>query len=298
MSYHEPARVSAPLPEPPQVAKHDQRRQLSLHWQTITHCGYRKPKNEDAFGACELLDGIAKPLPSSGIQTLSADRELAFFVSDGMGGAKAGERASRMVIDGMCDLHLNEQDTDESHIEDDQAFIRMNLLCSALDRAHTEVNRIGSTDPECKGMGATMIGGWFFEHKMVWLHVGDSRIYLLRDGNLRQLTEDQKQAWRLYRRGIISEDDYLRHPQRNLLDQAVGAGVPSLFPQFEEEDIQAGDIFILCSDGMVDGIREADIQNVLKNCDSTKETASRLMQQALDAGGKDNITITMIEAMS
>lgn len=238
-----------------------------------TDVGKRRSNNEDAFRAGLLA--AATPLEST-----------LLVLSDGVGGANAGEVASRMAADGMHEL-LGVQLT-APHPGTDR--------CQLLDGAMREMDRRvrkASEEPGRSGMGATLSALWLAGDQAWWGQAGDSRIYRFRRGQLEQISRDHSPVGRLRASGKLTEEQARAHPMRNLIDQCLGGGGAPAEPETGQFTVQDGDVFLLCSDGLSDGLWDRDIAAGLKLVAAGQDpgaAAHQLVEQAKEASGKDNIT--------
>jgi PPM family protein phosphatase len=229
----------------------------------VTDAGKVRRNNEDA-----LLVGEGKD-------------ETLFAVADGIGGFEAGEVASSIAIEVLKDL------------EPDASFE------AAIQKANRRILAVGRSDEGLSGMGTTLVavrfGGTQEEPVAQIAHVGDSRAYLLRSGDLKPLTEDHSLVAELVRSGDLTRDQAAEHPQKNLITRALGA---------EEEvevdiavlPVESGDRFLLCSDGLSDMVSEGRILEILADSPDDPEIPARdLLSAALDAGGTDNVTVVVVD---
>jgi PPM family protein phosphatase len=229
----------------------------------LTDAGKVRQNNEDA-----LLVG-------------EGEDETLFVVADGIGGFEAGEVASSLAVDVLKDLPPGES------------------FKAAIGEANRRIVAAGRGDEKLSGMGTTVVairfGGTQGEPVAEVAHVGDSRAYLMRGGDMKPITEDHSLVAELVRSGDLTRDQAAEHPQKNLITRALGAD--------EEVDvdtavlpIEAGDRILLCSDGLSDMVSEAGISEILADSPDDPERAARvLLSAALDAGGNDNITIVVVD---
>jgi protein phosphatase len=229
----------------------------------VTHAGKVRQNNEDA-----LLVG-------------EGEDETLFVVADGIGGFEAGEVASSLAVDVLKDLQPDEP------------------FKAAIGEANRRIVAAGRGDEKLSGMGTTVVairfGGKQGEPVVEVAHVGDSRAYLMRGGEMNPITEDHSLVAELVRSGDLTRDQAAEHPQKNLITRALGAD--------EEVDvdtailpIEAGDRILLCSDGLSDMVSETGISEILADSPDDPERAARaLLSAALDAGGNDNITIIVVD---
>jgi protein phosphatase len=200
-----------------------------------------------------------------------------FAVADGMGGAQAGEVASRLAAESFGDV----QRADESP----EAYLR-----TIAKTANARIHRLAQTDSSRSGMGTTLTAALVEEDEIGFAHVGDSRAYLFRDGRLKLLTSDHSLVEELRRSGRLTDEQAEDHPQRSIITRALG---PEREVEVDTMTYRArpGDIYLLCSDGLTTMLREERIEAVLAHAPSLDEAVERLVGEANDAGGRDNITV-------
>ncbi len=208
------------------------------------------------------------------------DEELAVFaVADGMGGHLAGEVASAMAIDAVRRIA-------QCGVRPGVAAMREMAV-----KAHEEIYAHAQKNRHCAGMGTTLSVLWRFGKYAYIAHVGDSRIYRLREGNLEQITQDHSLVEELVRARIITKEQAKTHPRRNVITRALGTQGENQ-PDLLAADIQKDDVWLLCSDGLSGMVEDADIRRVLMEY-SLEEAADKLIDLALKAGGKDNVTLVL-----
>src|SRR5207302_3360993 len=200
-----------------------------------------------------------------------------FAVADGMGGAQAGEVASRLAASAL--------ETDDS--DGLQGLERIDAL---IQEANRRIYDRASTDPAASGMGTTMTVALVEGMSVVIGHVGDSRAYLVRGESMEQLTEDHSLVNELVKSGKLSEEEALIHPQRSVITRAVGTD-PDVDVDVFTIEAEDGDVFLLCSDGLTDMVEDVDILDLIDRNRGDLESAVRsLVQFANKEGGEDNIT--------
>ena len=262
---------------------------LSLSWNGRTDVGRFRKNNEDAFLALTFDDREVHYLGKDG-SALIDGADFIFAVSDGMGGAKAGEFASKIAVDKITDLMPKTFSLAPMAIARDCTQI----LGELFSRIHSEMVTMGIHYEECRGMGATLSLCWFIPNRMYFAHVGDSRIYYLPNGEkLRQLTHDHTHVGHLWRKGEISELEAKTRPDRNILNQALGGSIQKLDPQIGSVDYLVGDSFALCTDGVTNGLSNRRIHTLIDSPPanlSNLNTAERIIQDAKDESGHDNLT--------
>jgi len=207
-----------------------------------------------------------------------------FLVADGMGGHAAGEIASQIAASTV----------EEVLSSGGYEFTIEQLLQFAVQKANASVYETQRVRPDCRGMGSTLTVLVFRGDQYHVAQVGDSRAYLLRDGALNQLTQDHSLVWPLYKSAIISKEDISRHPQKNLITRSVGTQ-PQVEADLQTSNALAGDVYMLCSDGLTDVLSDQDIQNVLSDGNRSPQELSELLVDAANAGGgPDNITALVV----
>ncbi len=202
-----------------------------------------------------------------------------FVVADGMGGAQAGEVASQMVVQAFSE-GLPSDGTPEER------------LSIVVQRANRDIHARSHTDAASAGMGTTVTAAYLDEDAVVLAHVGDSRGYLLRDGELTRLTEDHSLVEELVRGGKLTEEEALDHPQRSVITRALGIE-PIVEIDTWTYPLRPGDVVLLCSDGLTSMLSEPQVQQILVESASLGEAGDRLIAEANDAGGRDNITVVL-----
>lgn len=200
-------------------------------------------------------------------------------VADGMGGHKGGETASAGARDGLYRA-LEGKKPDRAVLE--AAVKEVNL---ALWKQQEE-------DENLSGMGTTLSVLWPAEDKMLIAHVGDSRVYLMREGVMRQVTKDHSMVADLVRRGLLTEEQAAVHPMRNYITRAVGTE-PAIQVDMLALERQEGDRWLVCSDGLHGLVEKEKLQSLMGETD-LEEAADGMMREALDRGGRDNITLVLI----
>jgi PPM family protein phosphatase len=267
----------------------------SLSWSGETHRGKVRPQNEDAFLGLWFDAREAHHLGKVGDGKLGY-ADYVFAVSDGMGGAMAGEFASRIVVEKIARLLPRSYKQTALGLEAGVS----DVLEELFDQIHDALMHLGNSYAECSGMGATLSLTWFTPGWVHWAHVGDSRIYYFpaRGGNIRQLSHDDTYVGWLLRNGQINEREARNHPRRNVLQKALGAGHQFVDPQIGSVAYEPGDIFLLCSDGLVDSFFDARLFDLVRDPDPAVRAlhpATRLVTAALEGAARDNITALVIE---
>ncbi len=265
-----------------------------VHWSGLTHVGKVRKNNEDVFLALAVDGREVRYLGKTGHASLG-EHDFVFAVSDGMGGAQSGEFASRITVDRITRLFPRAFRMAAAGLGAGFSDILAELVTSI----HHELLKLGYSYEECAGMGATLSLCWVRPEWMYFAHLGDSRIYYLpHNGPLTQVTHDHSHVGWLRRTGKINEREARTHPRRNALQQALGAGHQFVEPHIGAVGHRPGDRFVICSDGLVDGLWDRHIEEILRTAPPAEAQASlakRLVDTAVDNSGRDNTTAVVIE---
>jgi len=266
-----------------------------LYWSGQTHSGHVRPNNEDSFLALQFNAQEIHYLGKIG-DTVMGEVDFVFAVSDGMGGAKAGEFASRITVDKIA--HLLPRSFKHAAMGMKAGF--EDIFEELYEQIHRALVFVGSGDEEVHGMQATLSLCWFTPGWMYFAHIGDSRIYYLPASGkeIKQLSQDDTYVGWLYRNGQLSERQARQHPRRTALQKALGGGNQFVDPQVGAVAYEPGDIFLLCTDGLIDGLFDEQLLNLLRRPDAIESAAppaQRLVCASLERSGRDNTTAVVIE---
>jgi len=201
-----------------------------------------------------------------------------FAVADGMGGAQAGEVASEMAVDSFT-----------SGLPEGSPSDGLRLI---IERANRAIHDRSRTEAKTAGMGTTVTAAYVGEREVTIAHVGDSRAYLLRDGDLTRLTKDHSLVGELVERGKLTEEQAEMHPQRSVITRALGSE-PDVEVDIEVYHARAGDLFMLNSDGLTSMVQEPRVKQILEAGASLEQAGRELIAAANEAGGRDNITVIL-----
>lgn len=238
-----------------------------------TDVGCQRGNNEDAFGYWEPEDEAQFPRKG----------RLA-VVADGMGGYEGGQEASRLAVESVISSYRDFRGDDPQQ-----------ALVEALHAAHRRIRQQAAAHVEFTGMGTTCTAAALIETSLYFAHVGDTRIYLVRGGEIRQLTRDHSYVGRLVESGVLSREEAEHHPQRNILIAAMGSGVDLILDSpGRPEPLESGDRLLLCTDGLWGQVRDAEILQIVENHDP-QEAAGEFIRLARERGGPDNITVEILE---
>src|ERR1700678_1400099 len=234
--------------------------------------GCVRKNNEDSFGYWEPED-----------DQLFARKGRLAVVADGMGGYEGGQEASRLAVETLMAVYRNSGDSDPQQ-----------ALVEALQAAHEQIRQYSFEHPELRGMGTTCTAAAIVQNGLYYVHVGDTRLYLIREGQITKVTRDHSYVGRLVESGMISPEEAETHPQRNILTAALGTN-PDLIMDAppRPEPLRPEDVLLICSDGLWGLMRDAEILKAVQN--KTALQAGRiLIEQARERGGPDNITVQIL----
>jgi len=234
----------------------------------LSDTGCQRENNEDTYSYWE-------PASEEAFQR----RGRLISIADGMGGYEGGQEASHLAIQTIEQIYADGVEGDVNSV-----------LVTAFRTAHQRIKEYAEKHPELHGMGTTCTAIAVIGHDLYYSHVGDSRLYLSRDGKTMALTRDQSYVGRLVEQGIIRPEDAVTHPQRNILTGALGAG-SDVVPEVLEQPItlEKGDVLLLCTDGLWSLITEQELQSALST--DLNQSCRKLITLAKERGGPDNITV-------
>lgn len=246
---------------------------------SVTDVGRHRSHNEDNIGADPTL-GLA-------------------ILADGMGGYKAGEVASAIAIsmiteelrEGLAKLTPGQSD-------EESGFSKESLLVkNAILSANEAIYQTAQSQPQCAGMGTTLVTAMFYDDRMTVAHIGDSRLYRLRSGEFEQITVDHSLLQELIDKGFYTPEEAKESLNKNLVTRAMGID-GTVEPDLQEEVVIPEDIYLLCSDGLSDLVEDEEIHSTLTEYGANlQEAAETLVQIANDYGGKDNISVILARAL-
>ena len=276
-----------------------------LRWSGLSDRGKVRKNNEDSFLGLQFDAHEAHLLGKFGEASLEK-ADLAFAVSDGMGGAMAGEFASRITVEKITRLMPPAFKQAASGMEGGFA----DVLAELFTQVHRALTFLGESYEECEGMGVTLSLCWFTPGWMYFGHVGDSRIYYLpaatgalseiervERGGIKQLSEDDTYVGWLFRNGELNEREARNHPRKTVLQKALGAGHRYIDPQVGRVAYESGDTFVLCTDGVIDGLWDNAIADCVRTPDAALAPAQRLVRAAVENSGRDNTTAIVVEVL-
>jgi protein phosphatase len=227
---------------------------------------------------------------------LGTDADLGLFVlADGMGGYNAGEVASGIAVKTIINLVKESALREDLSIPDKETGLKRSsiILRDAIHRANKIIYHTSKTQPQCEGMGTTIVACMFHDNKVSIAHVGDSRLYRLRDSRFEQMTLDHSLLQELVDRGFYSQEEAQRATNKNYVTRALGVE-QNVDVELHEEPVQRGDYYVLCSDGLSDMVEDEDIHLTISTFNANLDTvAKQLIQLSNDNGGRDNVSVVM-----
>lgn len=241
------------------------------------------------FGV-ESDKGIVREINEDSYKVISGKEGLpdTFIVADGMGGHNSGEIASRMAVD-LSEEYLLKLSQSDLNDESILSFIR-----DMMTNVNKSIFSKAKESEENFGMGTTFVIGMFFNSKLFIGHVGDSRVYLLRNNSLQRLTTDHSYIEELIKNGTLSREEARNHPKKNVITRALGCEENVEIDTYCV-DVNKDDLFVFCTDGLTNMLSESDILSIINNNDDPQQICSELVKLANERGGEDNITVIIVK---
>ena len=234
----------------------------------VTDIGRLRKQNQDYVFRSEVPVG---PLPNL------------FIVADGMGGHKAGEYASMCAVETVVD---------EVNLSKERGSVR--VLSAAIRKANARVRKKALSDEHYYGMGTTFVAATIDEDGLNVANIGDSRLYLISGGEIRQITTDHSLVEEMVRLGSLERNKARLHPDKNIITRALGVIDEADVDFFEVEHLSAGDTILMCSDGLSNMVEDSEMLGIINGQGSVEERANRLVAAANMNGGRDNIAVVLI----
>jgi protein phosphatase len=264
---------------------------VTVHSFGLTDRGKVRDSNEDQFLIAELARTLwvrQTSLPQPQTQ-YGRNRGHIFLVADGMGGHRAGQVASALSVTTIETfvLHLLKRFSN-LHAADEPAVLKD--FQAALQQADARLAEESAHHPEFAGMGTTLTMGFVSGWKLFVFHAGDSRCYLYRGGKLRQLTIDHTVAAELARQGVIKPEEVCHNHFRHVVTNVLGGHEGGVRVDVQKVDLETGDVMLLGSDGLTDMVPDGRIAEILKSEHDPRAACERLVAEANEAGGRDNVT--------
>ena len=270
---------------------------LSLKWSGCSDVGRVRKNNEDSFLGMQFDAREIFRLGKLGEASLEK-HDYTFAVCDGMGGARAGEYASQIAVEKITTLLPRAFQQSARGLNAGFG----DVLTELFTQVHRALVYLGDSYEECAGMQTTMSLCWFTPGWLYFGHVGDSRIYHLRKRKteILQLTHDDTHIGWLFRNGQLSQYEARTHPRRNVLQKALGGGNQFVDPQVGAVACERGDIFLLCTDGLTEGLHDHRLVELLRAPEvagADDNPALRLVSEALNNDGRDNTTALVVRVI-
>ncbi|MBN2407722.1 MAG: Stp1/IreP family PP2C-type Ser/Thr phosphatase [Elusimicrobia bacterium] len=254
---------------------------MQLEYAVKTDIGRKRQLNEDSYG-------------------FSSEKQV-FFVCDGMGGHAAGDYASQTVVETISKLIRLEPDAELARtIIQEPGYIppECRQFISLIMLANRRLLKLAMMYPKLRGMGTTITSVFFSEGFVNVVNVGDSRVYRLRDGNLKQLSTDHTWMEELLEDGELNKQDLDTFNKKNVITRAIGTS-PNVQVDWKASDLKEEDIYLMCSDGLYGEVKDEAIQDIMRrNSDDLKQGSEELIRAANDGGGADNITVILVKVKS
>jgi protein phosphatase len=252
-----------------------------------TDLGRTRDHNEDKFLVADLTRKAASLQPDVRRHDIGP-RGTLFVVADGMGGAAAGELASEMATDTIYD-HLVKTWNAEDEATPQRFAYR---LKEAVEVANSSIHAHAKAHPELRGMGTTTTAAGVLNDHLYLTQVGDSRAYLVRNGEAHQLTKDQSLMQRLVEAGELTEEEAAHSERRNIILQALGPD-PKVKVDLTHQEVRRGDLLVLCSDGLSGQVKKEEIAKIVSSASDLSAACDQLISLANERGGPDNITVVI-----
>lgn len=238
---------------------------------SMTHIGQRRETNQDYMYTSETAVGNLPNL---------------FLVADGMGGHAAGDYASRFTVERIVEYAVRAEKTEPVAVLKEAVMYANRLL---IDEAHADASK--------NGMGTTIVAAVVVDDRLYTANIGDSRLYIINQEQIIQVTRDHSLVEEMVRLGEMDKEDARVHPDKNIITRAIGV-VPEVTADFFETALKPGDTVMLCSDGLTNMIEDAEIKRIILSQRDIVEKTESLVQTANRNGGRDNITVVLIEPFS
>jgi protein phosphatase len=229
--------------------------------------------------------------------TIGAQPDIGLWVlADGMGGYNAGEVASGIAVKTILDMVTEACKREKrADIESSTGYMRQTIvLRDAIHRANKVINQTAQSQPQCEGMGTTLVASLFYDNKVSIAHVGDSRMYRLRGNRFEQITMDHSLLQELVDRGFYSQEEAQRSTNRNYVTRALGVEA-NVEVEVQEIEVQKGDYFLMCSDGLPDMVEDEDIHLTISTfANDVRTVGEQLIKLTNDNGGRDNVSVILV----
>src|SRR6201995_2139535 len=279
----------------------------------LAYVGSNRGRESDTYHSLRAFDGSGRSMSLKGRlrfvgltdtgkvrehneDTIAFDADIGLLVlADGMGGYNAGDVASGIAVKTIVNLVREQVEREDMNVQDRESGLSRPtiILRDAIHRANKIIYQTARTQPQCEGMGPTVVAALFLDNKITIAHVGDSRLYRQRNDKLEQVTMDHSLLQELVDRGFYSAEEAQRAANKNYVTRALGVE-PNVEVEIQEVAVQKGDAYMLCSDGLSDMVEDEDIHLTINTFNDNLDTvAKQLIQLANDNGGRDNVSVVM-----
>jgi PPM family protein phosphatase len=242
---------------------------------------------------------VGRKRPHNEDSTITDGRSGLVILADGMGGYKAGEVASALAVTNILNgITEGLKKVKKGQVDETAGFYHESLVVrETVVQTNSDIFNTAKADPQCQGMGTTIVVGLFHDNILSIAHVGDSRLYRLRNNELQQITKDHSLIQELIDRGLYTPEEAHANTPKNLVTRAMGIEA-DVDVDLAEESVISGDIYMLCSDGLNDMVKDEEIHLTLsKYSANLAQTADKLVEFANKRGGKDNISIILVRVL-
>jgi len=266
---------------------------VEVELSALSHVGAVRPKNEDHFLAVRAernLENVLSNLPVDALPNTYSETAYGMCVADGIGGMPAGGLASILALRKLIDLIVTTPDW-IMRMSPRKAVIVKKRLIDRFHQIDTALRERGERDPSLSGMGTTLTVAMSFSDELFVANLGDSRAYLLRGSDFRQLTRDHTLAQAMIDAGVATETDETINKMRRVLTAAVGSTAPPTDPEVQRLKLQHGDQLLLATDGLTDYVDPDTTASIMRATGSADEACRALIDKALASDSKDNITV-------
>ncbi len=261
---------------------------LRAQWAASSEKGRDHVANDDAFLALTVNPKSTDPLPKPG-EILLDPSHLVLAVSDGMGGSDAGEFASSLLM-----ARIRKEAAELYHQLGTEKDAQT-ALDALLRQCHHDLTELAAQNKNTKNMGATLTMAWISHDRLFWAHIGDSRLYLIDNQGVQQLTKDDCRAWHQWQRGEITEYAYRNHPRKSVLSDVLGGSTHEPFPKTGSLPLKNTQRLMICSDGIMDGLWEKSIREMLAEDQPVAEITKNLSRKAIENDDRDDTTLIVAE---
>lgn len=274
---------------------------LDVDLGAISHTGHVRENNEDSYLVIKFgrsLENLLTNVDEDLLQQSYLMNGYGMLVADGMGGVAGGEVASRLALSNLVELIVDTSDWILTLQREHDVFTVLERMTERFLQIDAILRKEADNEPTLQGMGTTLTVAGVLGSDLIIGHVGDSRAYLLRGDELKQLTTDHTLAQALIDAGVANRDDPASRSMRHVLTAAVGSLGEQIGPQVQRFKLCAGDKLLLCTDGLTEMVEDSTIAHVVSEAKSAQAACQDLVDLSLAAGGTDNVTVLLAHFIS